>query len=231
MAEKRMFSKTIIDSDIFLDMPLSSQCLYFHLSMRADDDGFINNPRKIQRMIGCSNDDLNLLIAKKFLITFESGVVVIKHWRIHNYIQNDRYKETVYTEEKSQLYIEKNKSYTLDSTMDTKCIQYGNSLETQIRLEKISKDKTIYLDLKFIDAVIENVKITEEQYDKLKAKYGDSNLNKEILNLDNYIANGKGKKYKDHYRVLNTWLNNRKEEILNKKSTSTYEPMKSVFDK
>ena len=100
MAERRMFAKTIIDSDAFLDMPLSAQSLYFHLSMRADDDGFINNPRKIQRMIGASDDDYKLLIAKNFIICFQSGVVVIKHWRIHNYIQSDRYKETVYLEEK-----------------------------------------------------------------------------------------------------------------------------------
>ena len=113
MAEKRMFSKTIIDSDAFLDMPLSSQALYFHLSMRADDDGFVNNPKKIQRIIGCGDDDLKLLMCKKFLIPFESGIVVIKHWRIHNYIRTDRYKETNYIEEKSQLGISKNKAYSL----------------------------------------------------------------------------------------------------------------------
>lgn len=90
MAERRMFAKTIVDSDSFLDMPMSSQCLYFHLSMRADDEGFINNPKKIQRMIGASEDDLKLLIAKSFLISFDTGVVVVKHWKIHNYIQSDR---------------------------------------------------------------------------------------------------------------------------------------------
>ncbi|AIY81224.1 DnaD domain protein [Clostridium botulinum 202F] len=130
MAEKRMFSKTIIDSDAFLDMPLSTQVLYFHLSMRADDDGFINNPKKIQRMIGCGDDDLRLLIAKKFVILFESGVIVIKHWKIHNYIQNDRYKETMYREEKSMLSVEKNKAYTLCPPMDTNCIQNVNGLDT-----------------------------------------------------------------------------------------------------
>lgn len=103
MAERRMFAKTIIDSDTFLDMPLSTQALYFHLSMRADDDGFINNPRKIQRSIGATDDDLKLLIAKQFTIPFESGVVVIKHWRLHNYIQKDRYKPTIYQDEKAQL--------------------------------------------------------------------------------------------------------------------------------
>lgn len=131
MAEKRMFSKTIIDSDAFLDMPLSSQVLYFHLSMRADDDGFINNPKKIQRMIGCGDDDLRLLIAKKFVILFESGVIVIKHWKIHNYIQNDRYKETMYREEKSMLSVEKNKAYTLCPSMDTNCIQSVNRTDTK----------------------------------------------------------------------------------------------------
>ncbi len=96
MAERRMFAKTIIDSDAFLDMPLSTQALYFHLSMRADDDGFVNNPKKIQRMIGASDDDLKLLFNKHFVIPFDSGVCVIKHWRIHNFIRNDRYVETVY---------------------------------------------------------------------------------------------------------------------------------------
>ena len=133
-----MFAKTIIDSDSFLDMPLSTQALYFHLSMRADDDGFLNNSKKIQRMVGCSDDDLKLLIAKRFLIPFESGVVVIKHWRIHNYIQSDRYKATVYQEEKAMLQIKENKAYTL---MDTECIHDGYSLETQVRLGKDSIDK------------------------------------------------------------------------------------------
>lgn len=138
MAERRMFAKTIIDSDAFLDMPLSSQVLYFHLSMRADDDGFINNPRKIQRMVGATEDDLKLLIAKNFIIPFDSGIVVIKHWRIHNYIQKDRYKETVYQEERSLLSVKDNGAYTLD----TECIQDGYSLDTQVRLgkESIGKD-------------------------------------------------------------------------------------------
>lgn len=150
MAEKRMFSKTIIDSDAFLDMPLSSQALYFHLSMRADDDGFVNNPKKIQRLIGCGDDDLKLLMCKKFLIPFESGIVVIKHWRIHNYIRNDRYKETNYIEEKSMLGIEKNKAYSLltenkDCTplisTSTNGIPMVGKRDTQNRLDKNRLDK------------------------------------------------------------------------------------------
>lgn len=126
-----MFAKTIIDSDAFLDMPQSTQLLYFHLSMRADDDGFINNPKKIQRMIGCSEDDLKILITKKFIITFESGVIVIKHWKIHNYIRNDRYKETTYKEEKSTLILDENNAYTSG-------IPDVYQMDTQVRLGKDS---------------------------------------------------------------------------------------------
>lgn len=124
MAERRMFTKKIIDSDAFLDMPLTTQALYFHLNMRADDDGFVNNPKKIQRMIGASDDDLKLLIAKRFILAFESGVVVVKHWRMHNLLRKDRYNPTQYQEELSLLVLRGNGSYTesveilTDSTHD-----------------------------------------------------------------------------------------------------------------
>ena len=139
MAERRMFAKTIIDSDMFLDMPLSTQALYFHLSMRADDDGFINNPRKIQRMIGAADDDLKVLVMKRFILPFDSGVVVIKHWKIHNYIRNDRYKETVYQEEKALLELKENGAYTELSTTGIpdgipSDNQAGYQMETQVRL-------------------------------------------------------------------------------------------------
>ncbi len=139
MAEKRMFAKTIIDSDAFMDMPLSTQALYFHLSMRADDDGFVNNPKKVQRMIGCGDDDMKLLLAKSFLIGFDSGVVVVTHWKLHNYISKDRYKETTYQTEKAMLALEKNKTYTL---MSTSCIQSVDNLCTQIRLDKNRLDES-----------------------------------------------------------------------------------------
>ena len=132
-----MFAKTIIDSDAFLDMPLSAQALYFHLSMRADDDGFVNNPKKIQRMIGASDDDCRLLIMKRFILAFESGVIVIKHWRIHNYIQKDRYKETLYKEEMKRLAIDDKNAYTEADKVP--CIQNGYNMDTQDRLE-IDKD-------------------------------------------------------------------------------------------
>lgn len=144
MPEKRMFTKKITESDAFLDMPLSSQCLYFHLNMSADDDGFVNNPKRVMRTIGASEDDLKLLLAKSFLLAFESGIVVIKHWWMHNTLRNDRYKPTDYIEEKNQLVQKTNNAYTLA----TKWQPNGNQLETQPNLDKPNQDKpNIYSDL------------------------------------------------------------------------------------
>lgn len=136
MAERRMLAKTIIDSDAFLDMSVTAQLLYFHLSMRADDDGFVNKPKSIMRMIGASQGDAEMLVNKKFIIPFESGVVVIKHWKIHNYIAKDRYKETTYKDEKATLMLDENNAYTT-------CIQPVYGMDTQDRLgkERIGKDR------------------------------------------------------------------------------------------
>lgn len=162
-----MFAKTIIDSDAFLDMPLSAQALYFHLSMRADDEGFINNPKKIQRMVGASDDDAKLLVAKRFLIPFESGVVVVKHWRIHNYIQRDRFKPTVYQNEKSLLYLKENGAYSIRET-DTECIHDVHILETQDRIGKdsigkvrLGKDSMIYTSVSETEEIPEEEPETE----------------------------------------------------------------------
>ena len=113
MARKRMFDLEIVDTDLFLEMPVSSQNLYFHLGMRADDDGFISNPKKIIRSIGASEDDLKILISKKFIIPFQNGLIVIRHWKINNYIRKDRYSETIYKEEKKQLNEDENGIYNL----------------------------------------------------------------------------------------------------------------------
>ena len=135
MAERRMMSKKIIHSDSFLDMPISTQNLYFHLLLEADDEGFINSPKRVQRTIGASDDDAKILLSKKFIISFESGVIVIKHWRIHNYIQNDRFKATTHTDEKAKIGTKRNNVYTLD----TKCTpSIGKD-----RLGKYSIDKNI----------------------------------------------------------------------------------------
>lgn len=114
MAVKRMFSNKVLDTDAFLDMPLSAQALYFHLNLRADDDGFISNPKRIQTYVGASEDDLKLLVLKRFLIAFPDGVMVIKHWRMHNTIRKDRYTPTAYVEDLEMLGIKENSAYTLD---------------------------------------------------------------------------------------------------------------------
>jgi uncharacterized phage protein (TIGR02220 family) len=151
MAERRMFAKTIIDSDAFLDMPLSTQALYFHLAMRADDEGFVNNPKKIARMICADDDSLKLLIVKKFIIPFDSGIVVIKHWRIHNYIQKDRFKETVYKEERQQITVKDNGAYTLNmkpaGALYPDCVQDVSKPDTQDSIGKVSIGNNSFLSV------------------------------------------------------------------------------------
>ena len=149
MAERRMFAKTIIDSDAFIDMPVTARLLYYDLSMRADDDGFVNSPKKIMRMIGASQDDLSILIMRKFIIPFDSGIVVIKHWRIHNYIRKDMYHETKYKEEKETLSLDENNAYTLHPRNEsvTNLLQTCNepvtssSTEDRIGKDRIGKDR------------------------------------------------------------------------------------------
>ncbi|MFW7419002.1 hypothetical protein ACODH8_02285 [Vagococcus fluvialis] len=169
MAERRMFAKTIIDSDLFLDMPLTTQLLYFHLSMRADDDGFINNPKRILRTVGCGDDDLKILITKNFIIPFESGIVVIKHWKIHNYIRVDRYKATVYSEEKQQLITNENKIYDVGMSSG---IPNDNQMETQVRLgkDRLGKDNNNIDQMSQKNDDKENVKNSFESIWKLYPK-------------------------------------------------------------
>ena len=144
MAERRMFAKTIIDSDMFIDMPISARLLYYDLAMRADDDGFVNSPKKIMKFVGASVDDMNVLIARQFIIPFESGVVVIKHWRIHNYIRKDTYKETPYKDEKALLYLDENNGYRLENECpSTNRQRTVNESSTQDRLgkDRLGKDR------------------------------------------------------------------------------------------
>ena len=149
MAERRMFARTIVESDAFLDMPLSAQSLYIHFGMNADDWGFVNNPRSIRRMCGASEDDLRLLVAKKFILTFDSGAAVIKSWWVNNYVQSDRRHPTRYQEELETLFLDENKSYTTKDTgvlpadmfnrvskVEPVCIQPVSKMDTEVRLGK-----------------------------------------------------------------------------------------------
>lgn len=217
MAERRMFAKKITESDAFLDMPSSTQMLYFHLSMNADDDGFVNNPKKIQRMCGASDDDFKLLIAKSFVILFESGIIVIKHWKMHNYIQADRYRPTDYVEEKSMLGLKKNKAYTLDeSKMYTKCIQDVSVGKDSIGKISIDKD-SIVKDSKgesvrgektkrFIPPSVEEV----EQYCIERSNNIDAQSFIDFYESKGWMI-GKNK-MKDWKAAVRTWERSRKQE-------------------
>jgi hypothetical protein len=214
-----MFAKTIIDSDAFMEMPLSAQALYFHLSMRADDDGFINNPKKLQRMICATDDDFKLLIAKRFVLTFESGVIVIKHWKLHNYIQKDRYKPTIYAAEKAMIEIKENGVYT-------ECIQDVSKMDTQVSigksivsLELVEGSANVYSDngndeseivgnssFEYIGGKIGKgvVLLTQDQQESLLDKLGLDAFNHYVEKLANFIID-KQAKVGNHYSTILKW--------------------------
>lgn len=137
----------IVDSDAFLDMPLSTQCLYFHLNMRADDDGFIGNPKRIMKIVGSSEDDLKLLIVKRFVLAFEDGVIVIKHWRMHNTLSQSRYHETQYLDEKSQLKLKGNGSYTFDNGVEINDSRLIETSKRQTSKRQTKDEQTADSDL------------------------------------------------------------------------------------
>ena len=218
MAERRMFAKTIIDSDAFLDMPMSARLLYYDLAMRADDDGFINSPKKIMRFVGASIDDLNILAIRKFIIPFDNGVVVIKHWRIHNYIRKDRYSETTYSEEKSLLEVDENCAYRLISdeknsekmptvnqwsTNGRPLVDAGKDRLGKDRLgkDRLGKDKEIS-PTRHKYGEYQNVLLSDEDLEKLKTEFLD--WSDRIERLSAYMAST-GKSYKNHLATIRNW--------------------------
>lgn len=219
MANKRMFSKTIIETDFFLNLPVSSQLLYFHLSMQADDDGFVSGPKRIMRTIGASEDDLSMLLAKRFLLGFKSGVVVIKHWLIHNTIRKDRYNETTCQKELKTLCFNEYQAYT---EKDGKPLV--NQSETQVRLGKVRLDKVS------IDKEEQNTnnmnKIFRKPSLKMVSDYCEernSSVDPEVF-FDNYESSGwikaNGQKVKNWKATIRTW-----ERKNNKKESNKYDSM------
>lgn len=152
MATRRMFNKQITNSDDFLDMPLSSQCLYFHLSMNADDEGFINNWKSIMKLTGAKDDDLKVLIAKQYIIPFESGVLIIRHWRLNNYLRSDRFTPTNHQKELSQLILDENMVYQMDTNGIPSIDKY--SIEKN-SIDKNRKDKSMREEKQFDDEIKE----------------------------------------------------------------------------
>lgn len=214
MAERRMFAKTIIDSDAFLDMPMSARLLYYDLAMRADDDGFINSPKKIMRFVGASIDDLNILAIRKFIIPFDNGVVVIKHWRIHNYIRKDKYIETTYVDEKALLEIDENHAYKLvngekktlvdqRSTDGLPLVDVGKDRigKDRIGKDRLGKDKDIS-PTRHKYGEYQNVLLSDEDLEKLKTEFLD--WSDRIERLSAYMAST-GKSYKNHLATIRNW--------------------------
>lgn len=214
MAERRMFAKTIIDSDAFLDMPISARLLYYDLSMRADDDGFVNSPKKIMRFVGASIDDLNILTMRKFIIPFDNGVVVIKHWKIHNYIRRDRYVETTYSDEKALLEVDENHAYRLigdeknvsvnqRSTNGQPLVDAGKDSIGKVRLDKDRDSMPQAVTARHKYGEYQNVLLSDAELEKLKKEYpfdwGDR-----IERLSSYIAST-GKAYKNHLATIRNW--------------------------
>lgn len=177
MAQKRMFDKSITNSDNFLELPDSSQILYFHLSMNADDDGFVDNWKSIMRMTGTKEDDLRILVAKSYVIPFETGVIVIKHWRMNNYLRTDRYKETTHKLEKSQLILGENEEYLLaNNSIGIPMVDTDKN-----SIDKNSIDKNIYISSKTF----------EDEFDNLWKLYPKKIGKKDALR--HYIRNRKNK--------------------------------------
>jgi hypothetical protein len=204
MAERRMFAKTIVLSDAFLDMPMGARCLYFTLGMFADDDGFVNSPKSIMRQIGASEDDLKVLVAKKFILPFESGIIVIKHWRINNYLRNDRYNATKYIEEKKELVVEENGSYTKVDVLGIPnsgipSIGKDSLVEESIEENSISPPAK---ETRHKYGAYKNVLLSDTDLEKLKAEFKD--YEERIERLSEYMAST-GKSYKNHLATIRSW--------------------------
>lgn len=211
-----MFSRKITETDHFLEMPLSSQALYFHLNMGADDEGFIDKAKTIQRTIGASDDDMKLLIAKGFLIPFESGVVVIRHWRIHNYIQADRFQATIYQDEKEQLDFDKSKIASI-KPLD-QCIQNVSKMDTQVRLgeDRLDKDRldkvnNLYSgedEKKSLSRIIKStsVKINDRQIQQIQEYIGLDNMTVDMIDYAIQLTEDAGAESFNYLnKILKSW--------------------------
>lgn len=200
MAQKRMFNNSVVGSDSFLEMPDSSQNLYFHLSMRADDDGFVDNWKSIMRMTGKKEDDLKILISKSFILPFESGILVIKHWKLNNYIQKDRYKETIHTSEKALLTTDENNVYRLD----TNCIPSieENSIEENSKEENsCSKENA-----EIIKCYEENIGLITPATAEILFGYNDIDYQMIIEAIKIASINNK-RNCRYIQGILNSWIN------------------------
>ncbi|MGN8780574.1 replisome organizer [Acidaminococcus fermentans] len=213
MAERRMMAKSVIDTDQFMDMPATAQNLYFHLLLRADDDGFLSNVKQVQRMTGNKDDDLKILFAKQYLIPFESGVVVIKHWKIHNYIQKDRYHPSRLPE-KEEVEVNnygewEKKSVSSVSNMYPDCIQHVSIGKDRLGKDRLGKDRKDIKPSRHRYGEYKNVLLTDTDVEKLKNEF-PNDWDKRIERLSAYMAST-GKSYKNHLATIRNWARMQKE--------------------
>lgn len=225
MAERRMFAKSIVLSDAFLDMPMSARCLYFTLGMFADDDGFVGGPKSVMRQCGASQDDLLILLQKRYVLAFKSGVIVIKHWRMNNYLQSDRKKKTTYLEELGELTIDDKGAYTeaQKDDMYTECIQDVYTGKNSIGKDSInilSKDNICpalsskeveqyeqYANVEELPCTNNEIwKCTEDFYQECKRLYPDVNIEQEFRSMRGWLNANSKKTKRGMKRFVNNWL-------------------------
>lgn len=233
-----MFTKKIIDSDAFLEMPCSAQALYFHLCMRADDDGFVNNTQKIKRVCGASGDDLKLLLAKRFILAFDNGIIVIKHWRMHNLLRKDRYAPTQYIEEMDKLMLKPDGSYTEKTEeipMATTWQPTGNQLATQYSIVKGSLVKDSVVEGSIACAtttaatqIIKDwgngvIRLTDTEREDLFKKLGADHFKTYINKLASFIT-GKGASVSNHYGTVLKWYEEDKAKGKVKSRYGSFDP-------
>ena len=241
MSEKRMFSKVITESDAFLDLPLSTQALYFHLAMQADDDGFVSSPNKVRRMTGATQNEYDLLIAKRFVLQFDDGIIVIKHFLMHNYIRKDRYNPSTYLKEKAMLFIKENKAYTLDSnqglpigipmvdvnksSIDKSSIDKSNiDIVVTPKIEDIKKQYDLAIkmsldyDYELIRKEFKGSLISNNAKKKLPSlieKYGGIQMLEVVKRYNLYVINKRKKEQPNlNYMIESTFWNGRYEDYL-----------------
>lgn len=205
MAERRMFARSIVLSDAFLDLPLSARCLYFTLSMLADDDGFIGAPKAIMRQCGASQDDMAILLQKRFVLGFASGVIVIKHWRINNYLRNDRYHQTTYIEERDTLELDSKSAYVEKGRHGgIPCSGIPRIVEESQEEDSQGGDARAREDAKERYGTYNNVELTDKEYQALQADFDVDFLAAVIRRLSVYMKTH-GKTYADHAAVIREW--------------------------
>ena len=237
MAERRMFARSVVWCDLFLEMPLSSQALYMHLNMSADDDGFVGNPKTVLKMVGGSEDDFKILIAKGFVIVFEQGIIVITHWKINNFIRKDRYKPTLYENEaqslsqtKNGMYVKEGGCHLVDQRLTSGQPSIGKGRLDKVSIDKGRGEESTPPSNSKTYGEYQNIILTDEQYRALQEKL-QGHTDTMIEKLSRYIKSS-GKTYQDHYVTLLNWYEQDKEKLTQKKDSSksipTYEDSMSI---